>query len=362
MTTTLLPPGTVSVEATYGGNATYAVSTSTPVALATEVTGPQPKVSSTTTVGISSANSNGTWTTPVTSSQNFVYGSPLGYFLNITVKGTSGSCSFSYPKTTPATTTPCPTGTITLTDSGSPLNDFLNKGTATNVTNLNNNGIVEDQPINVNVGSHSIVAAYGGDSNYSPSTSNTLSMTLTQATPLGVDVFASPGSGNSVTFTAYVVTTSSGNGPTGTMAFTNGGTSIGSANCVPTSAQADTTPPESDINAGTAYCTATLTASISALYPPPGNGPGTPEIPVVPIIVALFSLVLFALGWKWMPQPRRRAYAYAGLVAFALLAAGIAGCGGGGGGSTGVTRTITATYPGDVNYKSSNGKVQVKVP
>jgi hypothetical protein len=359
--TTLLPVGTAYVEATYGGDAAHAVSTSTPpTALASAVTGAGR--SSTTTVGISSANANGTWTTPVTSSQNFVYGSPLGYFLSITVAGSNGSCSFSYPKTTPATTTPCPTGTITLTDNGSPLSDFLNKGTATNVTNLNNNGIVEDQPINVNVGSHSIVAAYGGDSNYSASTSNTLSMTLTQATPLGVDVFANAGSGNSVTFTAYVVTSSSGNGPTGMMAFTNGGTSIGSANCVPTSAQTDISPPESDINAGTAYCTATLTASISALYPPPGNGPGMPGIPVIPILVALFSLVLFALGWKWMPQPRRRAYAYAGLVAFALLAAGIAGCGGGGGGTTGVTRTITATYPGDVNYKSSNGKVQVTVP
>jgi hypothetical protein len=354
--TTLLPPSTAYVEATYGGDATHAASTSAPVALAVTGAGQ----SSTTTVGISSFNSNGTWSTPVTSSQNFVYGS-AGYFLNITVKGSSGSCSFSYPKTTPATAIPCPTGTITLTDNGSPLTDFLNKGTATNVTTLNNNGLVEDQPINVNVGSHSIVAAYGGDPNYNPSMSNTLSMTLTQATPLGVDVFASPGSGNNVTFTAYVVTSSTGNGPTGTMAFTNGGTSIGSANCVPTSGTADTTSPESDIQAGTAYCMATLTASISALYPPPGNGPRTPEIPVIPIVVALFSLALFALGWKWMPQPRRRAYAYAGLVAFALLAAGIAGCGGGGSSGT-VTRTITASYPGDVNYKSASGNIQVTVP
>jgi hypothetical protein len=365
VTTTLLPVGTTYVAATYGGDATHAVSTSTPVALAGAVAGAGQ--ASKTTLGLSSENANLTWTTPTTSSQNFVYGTPVGYILSIAVTNANGnSCSFSFPKTTPATAIPCPSGTVTLTDNGQPLTDFLNKGAATNVTTLNNNGLAEDQPINVNVGSHSIVAAYAGDSNYSASTSNTLSMTVTQATPVGVDVFSSLSSitsGTSVTFTAFVVTNSSGNGPTGMMAFTNGSTSIGSANCVPTSGPADSSPPEADIAQGTAYCTATLTTSISALYPPPGNGPRTPGIPVAPIILALISMVLFALGWKWMPQPRRRAYAYAGLVAFALLAAGIAGCGGGSGnsGSGAGTRTITAAYPGDVNYKAASGKVSITV-
>ena len=50
-------------------------------------------------------------------------------------------------------------------------------------------------------------------------------------------------SGASVTFTAFVVTNSNGNGPTGTLTFTNGSTSIGTANCVPTSGAANGTPP-----------------------------------------------------------------------------------------------------------------------
>jgi hypothetical protein len=85
---------------------------------------------------------------------------------------------------------------------------------------------------------------------------------------------------------------------------------------------------------------------------------------VIPWIVALARAVLFALGWRSMPAGRRRAYAYTGLIAFALLAAGIAGCGGGGSGSSGTgpgPRTINAVYPGDTNYKPSNGSVTITV-
>src|ERR1700739_3327569 len=119
------------------------------------------------------------------------------------------------------------------------------------------------------------------------------------------------------------------------MQFSNGGTSLGSATCTPTSGAANINPPISQITAGMAYCTATLTTAISGLYPPPERGPGPRGKPVIPWIMALASAVLFALGWRWMPAGRRGAYAYAGLIAFALLGAGIAGCGGGGGGRRG---------------------------
>jgi hypothetical protein len=77
-------------------------------------------------------------------------------------------------------------------------------------------------------------------------------------------------------------------------------------------------------------------------------------------VFAVLSAVLFALGWRWMPENRRRAYAYAGLAAFALLAAGlIVGCGGGGGGAH--TVTVKATYAGDTNYATSTGTVMVAV-
>jgi len=78
------------------------------------------------------------------------------------------------------------------------------------------------------------------------------------------------------------------------------------------------------------------------------------------MLFAVLSIVLFALGWRWMPEGSRRAYAYAGLVAFALLVAGIAGCGGGGGSHSHIA-TIKATYAGDTNYATSNGSTTITV-
>ena len=85
-------------------------------------------------------------------------------------------------------------------------------------------------------------------------------------------------------------------------------------------------------------------------------------MPLWPAVFVALSAVLFALGWRWMPEKRRRAYACAGLVAFALLATGlVVGCGGGGGGGS-HTVTVKATYAGDTNYATSSGTVRVTVP
>lgn len=344
----LLPPGTANVQGSYGGDTTLAASTSKNVALAGTVTGTNQ--ASTLTIYYVGFDSNGNPLSPTTSSpSSWVYGTGNGYILKLVVTGSNGSCSFSYPNTKPAN--PCPTGTVQLFDNGNPLTDFLNSGAATNQTSLNNQGFAEDQPINVPVGTHKLTATYGGDKNYAATnSSNTLTLTVTQASTT-TTVTASPSSitsGGSVILTAIVATTGYGAAPTGNVQFNNGTTSLGTGKCVGT-ASTSTTP---------SYCTATLTAAISSLYPPPVPGPKTP---VLPIVLAMLSALLFALGWKWMPQPRRRAYAYAGLLGFALLAVGMAGCGGGGGNTGGTTRTITAAYPGDTNYTSSNGTTLVSV-
>lgn len=151
--------------------------------------------------------------------------------------------------------------------------------------------------------------------------------------------------------TAIVGTNSGGNGPTGKVNFTDNGNSLGTATCVPTTAT----------SSATAFCTATLTAAISSLYPPPTGGPGTPAIPRVPLLVAVLSLLLFAVGLQWIPETRRRAYTYAGLLAIALLVGVIAGCGGGGGNNNGTTRTIGATYSGDTNYTTSVGTTTIQI-
>jgi hypothetical protein len=352
VTTNLFTPGTTYVEGSYGGDATLAASTSPAVALSGgAVTGTNQ--TSTLTVYYVGFDSNGNPTTPTTNSENWVYGSGYGYALKIVVTGSNGSCSFSYPNTKP--TIPCPTGSIQLFDNGNPLTDFLNNGTAVSQTNLNNQGFAEDQPINVNVGTHNITATYAGDKNYAATTkSNTLTLTLTQA-PTTTTVTSNPSavqSGGSATLTAYVATTGYGQAPCGV---TNGGTVQFTNNGAVLSGTVTYTPIA--VTSTTAsYCTATLTTAISSLYPPPQ---GKPPIPVLPIALLALSAALYLLLLRWMPQNRRRAYAFAGLIVFALLAVGIAGCSGSS--SSRFNRTIGAAYSGDVNYKSSSGSTTIVV-
>ncbi|HKF41201.1 MAG TPA: Ig-like domain-containing protein, partial [Candidatus Acidoferrum sp.] len=109
--------------------------------------------------------------------------------------------------------------------------------------------------------------------------------------------------------------------------------------------------PTAATSAASAFCTATLTTTLSTFYPPIG-APRMPNIPRIPAILALLSLLLFVFGLRRVPEARRRAYTYAGLLVIALLVGVVAGCGGGGGGG-GSTRNITASYPGDANYKAS---------
>jgi hypothetical protein len=353
--TKLLPPGTTSIVAYYSGDVTHGASTSAPLALAVSGANQVSK----TLLSFVTFDSNGN---PVlsTSSQSVSYGSP--YILQIAVTNASGtSCLTGGSTTTPAT--PCPTGTVALTDNSTGLNDWPIAGTlnATNIAKLNNQGIAEDQPIQLPGGSHSLVAQFtSGDTNFQGSTSNMLSVTITKATTQTLVGGPSPvTAGTTVTLTAQVQTNSNGAGPTGMVSFTNGSASLGSANCVPTaaaiSASGTLTP---------AFCTATLSTAISGLYPPPVGEPRGPGLPVVPLIVALASLLLFALGWRWMPERRRRAFAVVSLMAFVALAGAIAGCGGGsggGGGGGGTSRTISASYPGDTNYSASSGSVSITV-
>jgi hypothetical protein len=294
---------------------------------------------------------------PTTQSKTVAYGSP--YVLNVLVSNGT-SCGFPYGKTT-TPTVPCPTGTITFTDNGSALNDFPSgpsNGTS-NKPKVSNQGLVEDDNVQLPGGSHSIVASYSGDANYSSSPSNTLSVTITPAattTLVASSLGTLPAGGGTVTLTAVVGSNSNSvQGPTGTVQFQNGGANIGAAvTCTPAGAVF-----VNGVLTTGASCTATATTNISALFPPPNDNP-RPTLPLLPTMFALLSAVLFTLGWRWMPERRRRIYAYAGFLAFALLAAGVAGCGGGGG-SSGRTVTIKANYVGDSNYAASSGNTTITV-
>jgi RHS repeat-associated protein len=122
-------------------------------------------------------------------------------------------------------------------------------------------------------GSHSIAAAYAGDSNYSQSRSSALAQTVNKATPTVAGSSGGGVYGQAITLTGGVTGVANGLAPTGSVTFTSGGTNLGTA----------TLPPAP---AGTNDALATLvvsslpvgTDSISVSYSGDGNyTSGTPS-------------------------------------------------------------------------------------
>jgi len=106
------------------------------------------------------------------------------------------------------------TGTVTFLDGIT----VLGRGTLSN-------GVATLSSSTLTAGSHSITAAYYGDSNYGGSTSATLVQTVTQ--PTGTSLTSNPNpsiSGQLVTFTATIVFSAA----TGTVTFFDGSTLLGS--------------------------------------------------------------------------------------------------------------------------------------
>jgi hypothetical protein len=112
-----------------------------------------------------------------------------------------------------------PTGTVTFTDGSTTL------GTAT----LSSGGATL-KTASLNLGGNAITATYNGDTNFTTSTSGTLTQTVNQAgTTTTLTSSANPSVyGQSVTFTAKVAARSPGSGtPTGTVTFQEGSTVLG---------------------------------------------------------------------------------------------------------------------------------------
>jgi hypothetical protein len=63
-------------------------------------------------------------------------------------------------------------------------------------------------------------------------------------------------------------------------------------------------------------------------------------------------MMVYLLSLKRLPMAKRLAYAGAGLLLFACVAAGISGCSGSSGGGA-HTDSITAVYGGDTLYSPS---------
>jgi Pro-kumamolisin, activation domain/Bacterial Ig-like domain (group 3) len=348
--TKLLPAGTAFVKADYGGDVTYGASTSSTVAV--NVSGANQ--TSKTTVGFVTLDvNNNPILPPTTGSVTATYGSP--YILQIAVTNSGGTaCTSNGTITAPGS--PCPTGSVALTDNGSALNDWpiVGQVNATNVARLLAQGIAEDQAVQLAAGSHSIVAAFTtGDGNFQSSTSSPLPVTINQA-GTATSVMSSSSSitsGQTVTLTATVSSSSNGEATCG---IANGGTVQFTLDGAPISGTVSYTPISGATSTTGAGCVATLSTAISGLYPMPKARPQSPLAPLIPMVLALLSMLFFASGLKWVPRARRRTYVYAGFVALVLTAVAVAGCGGGGGGTGGgKNRSIGASYSGDTNYSKS---------
>ena len=336
----ILPGGSYNVNARYAGDTTatttFASSTSSPgvpVVVSKENSHLQYGIVTFDPVTNAITNVNAT---------SFVYGSP--YILRFDILNSLGTNTNCHPVVAAGgtrTTAGCAfdaTGTVTITDNGSPLD--------ASPFPVNSAGSGEDQPIQLPPGSHALSATYSGDISYNPFTVAVVdNVTVTKATTTTA-VIASPttiNSGGSVTLTAKVATNSNGAGPTGTVQFRNGSSALGTAvTCTPTAAT----------TTAAAFCTATLTTTLSFMTPP--SGPSRfPNFRYQPVfLTALLLLVAFLFFVNKVSPTYRRRFTYVSLLLLVFVLTALAGCSGPGSGS-GRIDNITAVYSGDTNYTGS---------
>ncbi len=207
--TNLLPGGTYKVIAHYEGDTTYGGSYSAPTANVTV----NPENSSVFMPGVvvgTDVNNNPIY------SNSVVYGTgaSVAYLLRADVLNSQAN----FCTTETFGEIACPTGTVTFTDNGSPLDAGTYK--------LNSFGYTEDQVIQLTGGSHTLVGNYSGDASYKSSTSGNTIVTVSKATTT-INNVSAPGSaapGQVFTVTATVSTVSAGVAPTGTVSFFANGT------------------------------------------------------------------------------------------------------------------------------------------
>ena len=295
--------GKHSIVASYGGNPNFLASASTAV-----------------TVTVSSTPLTATTTTLTASATTINAGAALA--LNAAVSPTSG--------------TGTPTGTVTFLD-----------GTTTLGTGTLAKGSAGYSTSSLAAGTHSLTAVYGGDPNFSGSTSSAVTVTV-QAVPASFTVSASPASlsitpGQSGTATLSV-TPAGGFAQAVTFACSSG---------LPSEASCTFAP--STVTPGASAATTTLTVTTTA--PQAAAERSRIVRSGVPGLLALASLLLFAMsgtkraaGWgRWF------------VLAIALaVAGGFIGCGGGGSsGGTGGAPTNPGTPAGtsSVTVTATSGSI-----
>jgi len=281
---TLMLPGTngtsYQVIAHYSGDGAFSPSDS-PSQTVTSVA-KETSITTSTLEGCTTASIP--CTTPIPSGSSIVYGS--AYILRVDVTNASGQqCS--------SVAVPCPTGNVMLTDGTAAL-DF---GTGP----LNNIGMLEDQPIQLPGGSHSIVAKYLGDVSYTGSTASAINFTVTPtatATAMGVSPSSGVTSATPVTLSAQIASSSNSSvGPTGSVTFLNGATQVATA--AVTGAGASLTGAS-----GTASTTLTLAAgtyNLTAKYVGDTNYATSTSTPAITLTVTAATTGTFSLTGTAIP-------------------------------------------------------------
>ncbi len=164
-TSTFLPGGTsYTVTARYGGDSTFAPSSSSPVAVTVN-----PEASKTQAAVLLFNPTTGLLTNP--NATSFPFGSLILLRANVT----NSSANLCAPNG--AQVYGCPTGTVTLKDTYNGATNPIDAGSFP----LNAEGYAEDQTILLLGGQHSIVSSYGGDKSYNASTSSPDVVTVTTA-------------------------------------------------------------------------------------------------------------------------------------------------------------------------------------
>lgn len=209
---TLFPGGSYTVHAHYAGDGTRGASDSNPVSVNI---GPE---ASKTFVNLVTFDLSGHVTSFTATSA--AYGSP--YILRMDVGDSAATISSTTGVSSKCASriASCPTGTLTVTANGNPLDSVDGKWL------LNNAGHSEDQPIQLTPGNYSIVANYPGDASYNASSGST-NLSISQA---GTTVVAGTSTpvryAAATTLTAEVDTTSNGAAPSGAVSFTESGNAL----------------------------------------------------------------------------------------------------------------------------------------
>jgi pro-kumamolisin-like protein len=302
--TTFLPGGTYQVHAHYGGDSSFLGSDSTPALTVT--------VGKTTSVTKLGFVTNGSLCTTSTS---VPYGSP--YVLTVAVVDTASITSASGSGTVclPTPTGALPTGTVMVTDGGSPLPAADGGGTFT----LNSFGYFEDQQIPMlSVGTHNIQAAYQGDNSFNSSITTAPLLTVTKATTTAA-ITSSPASvaANTVFSVTVLVDTLTSTNP-----------AVGSTGVSPS---------------GTVTFTATVAAGV---FPSQRRGPASNPFLFGEVSAAIACLFLLLVSAK-----RRRGAVWLTTAVVLVIAVGTS-CGSG---ASNPTKTITLGTANVVGTTDPNG-------